>query len=180
MKFHFIGATPDLRLPDEQENTSTECSPLAMSIVKFTCSPDTCFKVRASVLLHRYNLAMINHHQDNICKMQTTILIWNGFPIVICLKKCCSGHLREGYLPGEGRCLPGGGSAQGRCIPACNGVDTPTMDRIFDTRLWKHYHSTTTVADGKNSTEYLKSYSTIMVLTSVKCTQVSVLWCILS
>ena len=89
MKFHFIGATPDLHLPDEQENTSTECSPLAMSIVKFTCSPDTCFKVRASVLLHRYNLVIItiNHHFDTICKMQTTILILNGFPIVICVNK---------------------------------------------------------------------------------------------
>ena len=49
----------------------------------------------------------------------------------------CSGHL-WGVCPGV--CLPWG------CTPP-----PPPVDRILDTRLWKHYLPATTVADGKNS-----------------------------
>ena len=37
------------------------------------------------------------------------------------------------------------------CVPACKGVDTPpSVDKILDTRLWKHYLSATTVVDGND------------------------------
>ena len=52
----------------------------------------------------------------------------------------CSGHLGGGVCPGER-------------IPACNGQTSfpnPRMDKILDTRLWKHYFSATTVADGND------------------------------
>ena len=62
----------------------------------------------------------------------------------------CSGHVGErgvylrGCLPGGGVCRGEGGSVQGRW-----GVYLPSpVDRILDTRLCKHYLSTTTVADG--------------------------------
>ena len=84
----------------------------------------------------------------------------------------CSGH-----LGGGGWCLPSGGVCPGWCLPR-GGVHPPTqrqtppdpeadtppdpeadsppdseadtllVDRIFDTHLWKHYLSATTVADG--------------------------------
>ena len=49
-------------------------------------------------------------------------------------------------------CMPRGMYAQGVCVRVQGrglprGEYTP-MDRILDTRLWKHYLSTTTVADG--------------------------------
>ena len=65
-----------------------------------------------------------------------------------------------GVYPGEvsvqGVC-PGGSarrvSAQGVsvrgwgvCIPACTEADTPPVNRILDTRLWKYY-----LADGSNT-----------------------------
>ena len=46
-----------------------------------------------------------------------------------------------GYLPARGVCLPRGGCAMGGVWP---------VDRILDTRLWKHYLSATLFADGKN------------------------------
>ena len=69
-----------------------------------------------------------------------------------------------GVCPGG--CLPGGVSARGVCPgslchtpppSACwdtnpqpsAGRDTPLVDRILDTHLWKRYLSATTVADGK-------------------------------
>ena len=33
------------------------------------------------------------------------------------------------------------------------GCAPPLMDRILDTRLWKHYLSAATAADGNNRTE---------------------------
>ena len=70
----------------------------------------------------------------------------------------CSGRLGGGRcLPGG--CLPGGAclgdvcwgvSAQVGCLPG--GVHLPSVDRILDTCLWKHYLSATTVADGKKLT----------------------------
>ena len=66
----------------------------------------------------------------------------------------CSGRL-GGVLP-RVVCVQGG---------VCQGVDggvwlrgvysTPTVNRIIDTRWWKHYLSATTVGDGKNSYEVI-------------------------
>ena len=70
------------------------------------------------------------------------------------------------YLPkgvSLGGCLPRGirgslprGMPSGVCLGGvCPGVSakgvytTPPVDKILDTRLWKHYPSPTTVADGK-------------------------------
>ena len=58
--------------------------------------------------------------------------------------RCSSRLLGEGVSVGG--CLPRGKgvmSVQG-CIPACTEADTP-MDRIFDTRLWKHYLAATSL-----------------------------------
>ena len=52
----------------------------------------------------------------------------------------CSGH-------------GGGVSAHPGCLPregVSRGVHRPPVDRILDARLWKHYLSATTVADGNN------------------------------
>ena len=62
----------------------------------------------------------------------------------------CNSHL--------GMCLPSGVSAQGwggECVSQHAMGQTPHLvDRILDTRLWKHYLSATTVADGKNSEKF--------------------------
>ena len=48
-----------------------------------------------------------------------------------------------------------------RCSGRLGGVSSreggvhPLVDRIFDTRLLKHYLSATTVADGKNTRKYV-------------------------
>ena len=82
---------------------------------------------------------------------------------------------------GEGCvCLPGGVSAPvhagipawGICPSACweylpRGVcvcpsacwDTPPVDSILDTRLWKHYLSSTTVADGNKPINFLLCFT---------------------
>ena len=49
---------------------------------------------------------------------------------------------REGVSACLGGVCPGGVSA------VCQKQPPPTVDRILDTRLWKHYLSATTVADG--------------------------------
>ena len=48
-----------------------------------------------------------------------------------------------------------GVSAWGVSAPVHAGIHTPppSVDRILDTRLWKHYLSATTVADGKEKVE---------------------------
>ena len=58
----------------------------------------------------------------------------------------CSGRLREGYVPGG--CLPEGVSAWegGVYTPRPRGRHPPPpVDRILDTRLWKHNLSSTIV-----------------------------------
>ena len=74
--------------------------------------------------------------------------------------RCSSCLLVRGYLPRGivcpgvsaqgvgGWCLPGGEGGCW-CIPACTEADPP-VDRILDTRLWKHYLSATSFADGNN------------------------------
>ena len=53
------------------------------------------------------------------------------------------------YTGGGGVCPEGGGVCLG-------GVhhQQPPVDRILDTRLWKHYRSATTVADGNKVREW--------------------------
>ena len=53
----------------------------------------------------------------------------------------CYSRLLGGGVCSEGVCLPGG---------VCPGGvwQTTPMDRILDTRLWKHYLSTTSFVDG--------------------------------
>ena len=46
-----------------------------------------------------------------------------------------------------------GGLPMGVCLPR-GGVD-----RILNTRLWKHYLSATSFADGKNYTEKIVTYA---------------------
>ena len=72
----------------------------------------------------------------------------------------CSSHLGGGSAQWEGVCLlgvclPAVGIWSGGCLPAqggvcaCQGVYTSSpVDRIRDTRLWKHYLSATSFADG--------------------------------
>ena len=61
---------------------------------------------------------------------------------------CSGGCLLWGDVCSGGSALGGvclGGSARGGllwgggCIPACTEADTPPVDRILDTRLWKYY-----------------------------------------
>ena len=54
----------------------------------------------------------------------------------------------RGCLPSEGVSAQWGGVCPVRGV--CPEGLHPPMDRILDTRLWKHYLSATTVADGKN------------------------------
>ena len=71
----------------------------------------------------------------------------------------------RGDLPGkmsaQGECRPGGRVGGGVCPRVCLGVcvyvfvcvcvcTPPPVDRIIDTRLWKHYLSATSFADGNN------------------------------
>ena len=99
------------------------------------------------------------------------------------------GGLPRGSVCLGGVCLPGGGVCLGRgvfqggsawgclsggvcpgsvCLSegaeggsACQMGVTPPLDRILDTRLWKHYLSATSFADGKkrnNCGEYCNSF----------------------
>ena len=76
----------------------------------------------------------------------------------------CSGCLLGnvclgGVCLGEGGCLPRGVSGLGGvCLGVVcpgggvcpGGYTPPPVERILDTRLWKHYLSATTVADGNH------------------------------
>ena len=56
-----------------------------------------------------------------------------------------SGRRGRGCLPGRG-VWPEGGVCPGQVSdPVHAGIHTPSMDRILDTRLWKHYLSATTL-----------------------------------
>ena len=71
------------------------------------------------------------------CVPSNAVAVWWGD---VCLGGCLSG----GCLHWEGCvCLGRGVSAQGV-------YTSPSVDRNLDTRLWKHYLSATTVADGNN------------------------------
>ena len=50
--------------------------------------------------------------------------------------------LEGGVVPGQGGCLSGG-------VWCLGGVHLPPVDRILDTRFWKHYLSATSFAGGK-------------------------------
>ena len=66
----------------------------------------------------------------------------------VCFRRGCV--LPEGGVPVRG--VPAGGCT----FPsACWDTHTlsPSVDRILDTRFWKHYLSTTSFADGKNYTD---------------------------
>ena len=99
-------------------------------------------------------------------------LILHGLNLISCKTRmhysrmrtvCCSGHLGVegmGCLPGGcllGSVCPGSvcpaAKGQGIC-PAAWGCTPLPVDRLLDTRLWKHYLSATTVADG-NYQSYL-------------------------
>ena len=65
----------------------------------------------------------------------------------------CSSRLLRGCLPGG--CLSRGGvSAWVGCLPG--GV--PIVNRILDTRLWKHYLSATSFAGGNYIERICKRY----------------------
>ena len=57
---------------------------------------------------------------------------------------CSSSHVYRGVCvwacTGWGR-----GVCPGECIPACTEADTPTVDRILDTHLWKYYLAATSL-----------------------------------
>ena len=62
----------------------------------------------------------------------------------------CSVRMREGVCPGGGVCH---NPPPAQCWntpprPVHAGIYPPPVDKILDTRLWKHYLSATTVTDG--------------------------------
>ena len=64
---------------------------------------------------------------------------------------CCRGCLPEGCLPvgcAAGGCLLGGVCLGGMCIPACTETDTPTVNRMTDRQVQKHYLSATSFVEG--------------------------------
>ena len=72
--------------------------------------------------------------------------------------RCSSRLLGEGVSAGWVSACQVGLSAQGLsacqegCLSARGGVwQTPAVDRIPDTHLWKHYLSTTSFADSNNN-----------------------------
>ena len=60
----------------------------------------------------------------------------------------CSSHLPGGGVSAQGGVCPGVSTQGG--LPGGGGVHLPPVDRILDTRLWKHCLSTTSFADGNN------------------------------
>ena len=79
----------------------------------------------------------------------------------VCLGCLPGGCLPRGCLP-RGSVSARGVSSQGGCLPkgrclsrggvsAQGDVHLPLVDRSLDTRLWKHYLSATSFADGKYS-----------------------------
>ena len=71
------------------------------------------------------------------CVLSAAVAVWWG---VVCLGSVCPG----GVCPGG--CLPRGCLLGRWCLPG--DVHLPPVDRILDTRLWKHYISATSFADG--------------------------------
>ena len=82
--------------------------------------------------------------QEGVCLLQGSVCLQGG----VCQPGGCLPARGRGVCPGG--CLPATGDVclPVGCLPARGMSGRPPLDGILDTRLWKHYLSSTSFADG--------------------------------